>query len=54
MCKKASRRRGKKNRDVVFLDTAGRLAIDEEMMQELEQIKSRVQLRKISCSSPTR
>ena len=33
---------GQKNRDVVLYDTAGRLAIDEEMMSELEQIKSRV------------
>src|SRR2546425_418916 len=34
---------GQKNRDVVLYDTAGRLAIDEEMMGELEQIKSRVE-----------
>jgi signal recognition particle subunit SRP54 len=34
---------GQKNRDVVLYDTAGRLAIDEEMMAELEQIKSRVE-----------
>src|SRR6266851_5454138 len=34
---------GQKNRDVVLYDTAGRLAIDEEMMSELEQIKSRVE-----------
>src|SRR5437660_3946601 len=33
---------GQKNRDVVLYDTAGRLAIDEEMMGELEQLKSRV------------
>src|SRR5437763_10896828 len=33
---------GQKNRDVVLYDTAGRLAIDEEMMAELEQVKSRV------------
>jgi len=32
---------GAKNRDVVLYDTAGRLAIDEEMMAELEQVKSR-------------
>mgnify|MGYP001186277434 FL=1 len=30
-------------RDVVILDTAGRLAIDEEMMAELEEIKARTQ-----------
>ncbi len=29
-------------RDVVIIDTAGRLAIDEEMMQEVEHIKSAV------------
>jgi signal recognition particle subunit SRP54 len=29
-------------RDVVIIDTAGRLAIDEEMMQEVENIKSAV------------
>src|SRR5213595_3083717 len=34
---------GQKNRDIVLYDTAGRLAIDEEMMSELEQLKSRVQ-----------
>src|SRR5437016_1372270 len=33
---------GEKNRDVVLYDTAGRLAIDEEMMSELEQLKTRV------------
>src|SRR5437868_6787815 len=34
---------GQKNRDVVLYDTAGRLAIDEEMMAELEQVKLRVE-----------
>ncbi|MFL5248231.1 MAG: signal recognition particle protein [Myxococcales bacterium] len=34
---------GQKGRDVVIYDTAGRLAVDEEMMAELEQLKSRVQ-----------
>src|ERR1700730_8839316 len=34
---------GQKNRDVVLYDTAGRLAIDEEMMSELEQLKARVE-----------
>src|SRR2546429_3817237 len=34
---------GQKNRDVVLYDTAGRLAIDEEMMGELEQYKLRVE-----------
>ena len=32
----------KNNNDVVFLDTAGRLQIDEDMMQELEDIKAGV------------
>src|SRR5205085_9062494 len=31
-----------KNRDVVLYDTAGRLAIDEEMMAELENVKMSV------------
>ena len=30
-------------RDVVIFDTAGRLALDNELMQELEEIKSRTQ-----------
>ncbi len=34
---------GQKNRDIVLYDTAGRLAIDEEMMGELEQVKARVE-----------
>src|SRR5437588_11241986 len=34
---------GQKNRDVVLYDTAGRLASDEEMMRDQEQIKSRVE-----------
>src|SRR5438105_4684175 len=33
---------GSKNRDVIIYDTAGRLAIDEEMMRELEEVKSNV------------
>ena len=33
------REAGKKRRDVVIFDTAGRLAIDEALMQELEDIK---------------
>lgn len=32
------------NKNVVFLDTAGRLHIDEEMMKELEEIKNAVQV----------
>src|SRR5919201_592824 len=34
---------GQKNRDVILYDTAGRLAIDEEMMSELEHIQKRVE-----------
>jgi signal recognition particle subunit SRP54 len=34
---------GRKNRDVVIYDTAGRLAIDAEMMAELEQVKKNVE-----------
>src|SRR4051812_35333486 len=34
---------GQKNRDVIIYDTAGRLAIDEEMMAELEQVKINVE-----------
>ena len=33
---------GSKGRDVILYDTAGRLAIDEEMMAELEQVKANV------------
>ena len=32
-----------KSHDVVIIDTAGRLAIDEEMMQEIETLKNAVQ-----------
>src|SRR5437867_4211624 len=34
---------GSKNRDVILYDTAGRLAIEEEMMAELENVQSRVE-----------
>jgi signal recognition particle subunit SRP54 len=34
---------GQKNRDVIIYDTAGRLAIDEEMMAELENLKARTE-----------
>jgi signal recognition particle subunit SRP54 len=37
----------KLNYDVVLIDTAGRLAIDEEMMGEVEKIKAAVQPREI-------
>lgn len=39
LCKGGLEEARKTKRDVVILDTAGRLAIDEEMMQELEQVK---------------
>ncbi len=38
VCRNAVRESRKLDRDVVILDTAGRLAIDEEMMQEVSQI----------------
>jgi len=40
LCHDALEEAHKQKRDVVIFDTAGRLAIDEDMMQELEQIKS--------------
>ncbi len=43
MCKHALSEAVAKKRDVVIFDTAGRLAIDEEMMRELEQVKAAVQ-----------
>jgi len=41
LCHDALREAKKKKRDVIIFDTAGRLAIDDEMMGELEEIKSR-------------
>jgi signal recognition particle subunit SRP54 len=41
LCHDALREAKKKKRDVVIFDTAGRLAIDDEMMGELEEIKTR-------------
>jgi signal recognition particle subunit SRP54 len=43
MAKHALAFAGQKNRDVIVYDTAGRLAIDEEMMAELEQLKAEVE-----------
>lgn len=40
LCRQGVEEAKKQKRDVVLLDTAGRLAIDEEMMQELEQIRA--------------
>jgi len=42
LCKRGVEEARKQKRDVVILDTAGRLAIDEELMKELEQIKENV------------
>ncbi len=41
LCIDALREAKKKKRDVVIFDTAGRLAIDEEMMAELDEVKAR-------------
>jgi len=41
LCADALREAKQKKRDVVIFDTAGRLAIDDTLMIELEQIKSR-------------
>lgn len=41
LCAEALRVAKKKKRDVIIFDTAGRLAIDEELMTELDQIKER-------------
>jgi signal recognition particle subunit SRP54 len=41
ICERAMQQAHQQGRDVVLLDTAGRLAIDEPLMQELEEIKLR-------------
>src|SRR5581483_12417823 len=41
ICEAAVRRAYESNRDVVIFDTAGRLAIDEPLMAELDEIKKR-------------
>ncbi len=43
MCRHALAEAAKHKNDVVIFDTAGRLAIDEQMMTELEQVKAAVQ-----------
>lgn len=43
VCRNALREARKLNRDVVILDTAGRLAIDEELMSELKQVANATQ-----------
>jgi signal recognition particle subunit SRP54 len=41
VCGDALRRASQKNRDVLILDTAGRLAIDQALMEELSRIRDR-------------
>ena len=41
ICEAAVKRAYETNRDVVIFDTAGRLAIDEPLMEELDDIKKR-------------
>ncbi len=43
ICQRAMKYAHERGHDVVLLDTAGRLAIDEPLMQELEEIKLRTQ-----------
>ncbi len=43
VCRSALIEARKNNNDVVILDTAGRLAIDEEMMQEVSQVAQTIQ-----------
>jgi signal recognition particle subunit SRP54 len=43
VCRNAVRESRKLDRDVVILDTAGRLAIDEEMMTEISQVATATQ-----------
>ena len=40
-------------RDVLLVDTAGRLHIDDELMTELQRAEGRCSIRPKSCSSPT-
>jgi signal recognition particle subunit SRP54 len=47
ICERAMFEARRQNRDVVILDTAGRLAIDEPLMEELENIKSKVRPKNI-------
>src|SRR5687768_8034117 len=47
LCGEALARAGKQKRDVVIFDTAGRLAIDEALMVELEKIKARTKPQEI-------
>lgn len=47
ICKNSVRAAREQGSDVLILDTAGRLHIDEQMMQELENIKSELKPREI-------
>lgn len=47
ICKKALTLAGEQNQDVLLLDTAGRLHIDETLMKELEEIKRELLPREI-------
>ncbi len=47
ICKHAVKAAREQGRDVLILDTAGRLHIDEEMMQELERIKAELKPQEI-------
>ena len=47
LCGNALAKAGKLKRDVVIFDTAGRLAIDETLMEELRQIKDRTKPQEI-------
>ncbi len=50
----ARRKRGGGEHDVIVYDTAGRLAIDEALMQELARHQGRGRAARTSCSSSTR
>ena len=54
ICEAAIKRRATQGCDVVIFDTAGRLAIDEPLMQELDDIKQARPSRRTSSSSSTR
>ncbi len=47
ICRQAMERAEIQNRDVALLDTAGRLHVDEDLMQELRDIKREIQPRQI-------
>ena len=47
IAKEAYKEAKKKGNDVLILDTAGRLHIDEALMEELQQIKSNLNPREI-------